>query len=93
MMKNSLNRRMFTAGLGATALMLPNGAAALNSASAERLIDRLVGDINAVIASGKSENAMYREFEQRRGKDNDVTSNRRQCRSEFPCFLPLFFVK
>ena len=63
MMKNSLNRRMFTAGLGATALMLPNGAAALNSASAERLIDRLVGDINAVIASGKSENAMYREFE------------------------------
>ncbi|MEM8655154.1 MAG: ABC transporter substrate-binding protein [Pseudomonadota bacterium] len=36
---------------------------ALNEAGAERLINALVGDINGVIASGKGEGAMFRDFE------------------------------
>ncbi len=58
-----LTRRDFSMGLGAATLLAPGAALALNEASAEQLISRLVADINAVIASGKSENAMYRDFE------------------------------
>lgn len=58
-----LSRRTLTFGLGAAALLGPNAALALNEASASALIGGLVADINAVIASGRSESAMYREFE------------------------------
>ncbi len=58
-----MKRREFTFALGASALLAPTGALALNEAGAERLIGKLVGDINNVIASGKSEKAMYRDFE------------------------------
>jgi len=57
-----MKRREFTFALGASALLAPTGALALNEAGAERLIGKLVGDINNVIASGKSEKAMYRDF-------------------------------
>ena len=57
-------RRDFILGMSTAALMLPAHAAqALNEASAERLINTLVSDINKVIASGKSDRAMFRDFE------------------------------
>lgn len=49
------------AGLGLAALPLP--AFALSEAKARSLVDKLVGEINSVIASGKSEGAMIRDFE------------------------------
>lgn len=58
-----MKRREFTLALGAAALLAPHSAAALSEASAERLINKLVTDINKVIASGKSETGMYKEFE------------------------------
>lgn len=59
------SRRGFVAGLGAMAVVPVFGTAAhaATSAQAESLVDRLVGDINKVIASGKSESAMIRDFE------------------------------
>ncbi|UWQ90729.1 ABC transporter substrate-binding protein [Aliisedimentitalea scapharcae] len=56
-------RRTFLMGLGATIASVPQKLWALNEAGARTLIDTLVKDINKVIASGKSEPAMYREFE------------------------------
>lgn len=62
---NKLNRRHFLAtGVGAAAAAgLPNVALALNDASARALVDRVVSEINKVIASGKSQSAMISEFE------------------------------
>lgn len=57
-----MQRRIFLAGLGSAAFV-PASAFALDQQSAERLISTLVGDINKVIASGKSEPAMFRDFE------------------------------
>lgn len=57
-------RRALTIAAGGIALAatgLP--AAALNVDEARALVGRLVGDINAVIASGKSEGAMIKDFE------------------------------
>lgn len=58
-------RRAILAGAGALALtaLLPRQALALNTDEARALVDRLVGEINAVINSGKREGAMYAEFE------------------------------
>lgn len=59
-----MDRRSFIAGLGTSALILPAMPAfAITENGAERLVDALVGDINSVIASGKGENAMFRDFE------------------------------
>lgn len=58
-----MQRRDFVLGLSGLAMILPHGAWALNEASAEALIDRLIGDINKVISSGKSEKSMIRDFE------------------------------
>jgi phospholipid transport system substrate-binding protein len=52
-----------TAGAAFTALSLPVPALALNDAQAKGLVDNLVGEINTVIDSGKSEGAMYGDFE------------------------------
>ncbi len=62
---SKLNRRHVLAlGTAATAAaMLPGSALALNDARAKALVDRVVGDINNVIASGKSQGAMIRDFE------------------------------
>ena len=57
-------RRNFLASLGAIGTSfaaLP--AFALNESSASNLINRLVVDINKVIASGKGERSMYGDFE------------------------------
>ncbi len=65
MPSNPIFRRSFMAtalaGLGASLLPLP--ALALSEASATKLVDSVVADINRVIASGKSESAMIRDFE------------------------------
>jgi phospholipid transport system substrate-binding protein len=58
------------AALLATALPLP--ALALTEAGAKKLVDALVADINKVIASGKSEAAMIRDFERIFAKYADV---------------------
>ncbi|WP_171101629.1 phospholipid-binding protein MlaC [Ruegeria sp. HKCCD7255] len=65
MPNNVLNRRQFVstsfAGLAATLLPLP--AFALTQAEATQLVNSVVADITRVIDSGKSENAMLRDFE------------------------------
>ncbi|MCV2867870.1 ABC transporter substrate-binding protein [Defluviimonas sp. WL0002] len=65
MVSDHLNRRklLVAAAGGLAAAMAGVPAAALNVNEARTLVGRLVGDINAVIASGKSENAMIRDFE------------------------------
>lgn len=56
-------RRSFLTGLTATAALAPGALWALNENGASVLINSLVTDINKVIASDKSENGMFREFE------------------------------
>lgn len=64
-MNNNPTRRDVIVGLsaGAAALAIPTSALALNTDQARILIDRLVGEINNVINSGKSESSMLRDFE------------------------------
>ncbi|MFY0594931.1 MAG: ABC transporter substrate-binding protein [Cognatishimia sp.] len=57
-----MNRRMFLSTSAAAAL-LPAQLFALSSAEAEVLVDKVVGDINKVIASGKPLNRMISDFE------------------------------
>ncbi|MGB0799778.1 MAG: ABC transporter substrate-binding protein, partial [Planktomarina sp.] len=56
-----MNRRF--ALLSATAMMVAGPTFALNKAQATRLVDALVGEINAVINSGSSESRMVGNFE------------------------------
>ena len=58
----SFSRRSFLLASGA-AVALPVPAFALNNAQAKGLVDSLVGEINRVIDSGRSETAMYDDFE------------------------------
>ena len=65
-MTSNLSRRaVLSGGLAMAALfaLSPRSAFALTTAQARSLIDGAVRDINAVINSGKSEAAMYRDFE------------------------------
>lgn len=57
-----MNRRTFLS-TSAAATLLPAQVFALSSSEAEVLVDRVVGDINKVIASGKALNSMIRDFE------------------------------
>jgi phospholipid transport system substrate-binding protein len=57
---------------GAGLALVPGRARALTAASAERLVDSLVTDINGVINSGKSEAQMYPEFERIFARYGDV---------------------
>ena len=60
----NLHRRTLLTGLlASTAIVFAPRAFALSETAARRLIDSVVGDINAVINSGKSERAMYGDFE------------------------------
>ncbi|MBO9433898.1 ABC transporter substrate-binding protein [Ruegeria sp. R13_0] len=65
MLSNALNRRHFlkTTVAGAAIVALPLPALALTEAGAKQLVNSVVADINRVIASGKSEKAMLRDFE------------------------------
>lgn len=69
----SPTRRAVVAGTTAIfALALSPRAFALTESEAERLISGAVGDINKVINSGKSESAMYGDFEKIFRKYADV---------------------
>ena len=57
-----MNRRRFLA-VSAAALAVPGAARALTADQARALIDRAVADLNGVINSGRSERAMYGEFQ------------------------------
>lgn len=69
-----MSRRRFAAGfaLGSVALALPLPLRALTVDEARGLVDRAVADINKVINSGKSETAMYGDFERIFSKYADV---------------------
>ena len=58
-----MERRHFMALTGAAALAPALPAAALTQASATTLVNSLILDINRVISSGKSEDAMLKDFE------------------------------
>lgn len=60
-----ISRRRFAAGfaLGTVAFALPLPVQALTVDQARALIDKAIADINGVIASGKSESAMFADFE------------------------------
>lgn len=61
----NISRRRFAAGfaLGTVAFALPLPALALTVDQARGMIDKAVAEINTVIASGKSESAMFVDFE------------------------------
>jgi len=61
--RSNPTRRSVLALAGGLAALAALPAQALNTADAKALIDRVVSDINRVIDSGKSETAMYRDFE------------------------------
>ncbi|WP_050931564.1 MlaC/ttg2D family ABC transporter substrate-binding protein [Aestuariivita boseongensis] len=58
-----MDRRHVLIGLTASAALAPSMALALNENQARDLITAVIDDINTVIASGKSEGAMIRDFE------------------------------
>lgn len=58
-----MKRRFFMSGLGAAFVLPALPAFAITEAGAKKLVDSLVNDINKVIAAGKSESAMFRDFE------------------------------
>jgi len=62
---NNLTRRVFLAGSASVGVLAasPGAALALTAQQARALVDRVVADINTIIGSGKSETAMYRDFE------------------------------
>ena len=64
-MQSNLTRRSFTllGAAGAALALIPSHALALNTDEARALIDKLIGEINSVINSGKSESAMFSSFE------------------------------
>ncbi len=64
MPSNPTRRALISTAAAAAALaVLPRAAFALNTQQARALIDKLVGEINGVIGSGKSEAAMIKDFE------------------------------
>lgn len=71
-LSNPSRRHFLSAAAALPVVVAPLPAFALTEASAKRLVDSLVGEINAVIASGKSESAMIRDFERILGRYADV---------------------
>ena len=73
-MSNAFSRRAVLAALAGAAATLALPAQALTSAEARDLVDQVVSDINRIISSGKSERAMYGDFERvfRRYGDVDI---------------------
>ncbi|WP_425040263.1 MlaC/ttg2D family ABC transporter substrate-binding protein [Primorskyibacter sp. S187A] len=71
-----MQRRHFLALTAATTLTTFSAtpSLALNESSAKRLVNGLVGEINRVIASGKSANAMYSDFERILGRYGDMAT-------------------
>ncbi len=63
MQRFTRRRSLLGAGAIAGTCLLPAPLLALNESQARTLVGKLIGEINAVIASGKSESAMIRDFE------------------------------
>ncbi len=63
MLNNSISRRNVLLGASALTFVSALPAVALTEAGATKLINSVIGQINSVIASGKSEAAMIKEFE------------------------------
>jgi phospholipid transport system substrate-binding protein len=72
--KSTLTRRRFAAGfaLGSVALALPMPSLALTAGESQQLIDKVVGEINKVIGSGKDLGGMVKDFERIFGRYADV---------------------
>lgn len=62
-MNNNLTRRFVLGTAAAAAFTAPMPALALTDASAKALVNKVVDEINSVIASGSGLNGMIREFE------------------------------
>ncbi len=73
-LSRGLSRRGFSALLmgGVVAMALPRPAAAMNAEDAKAMVGRAVEEVNRIIASGKSETAMYGDFEKLFVKYADV---------------------
>lgn len=73
-MQSDTTRRMFLGGATASGLLAlaPVQALALSDAQATQLVDRVVADINKVIATGGSLPAMVRQFERIFARHADV---------------------
>jgi phospholipid transport system substrate-binding protein len=73
-MMSKISRRSFLSAtaLSTAAMLMPNSVFALNDAEAKTLVDKVVLDINRVIASGKSLASMISEFEKIFRKYADV---------------------
>lgn len=72
-MNSSVDRRWVLTGLSAATLAAFAGPVfAFSNAKAESLINKLVADINKIINSGKSESAMFKDFDKTFGKYADV---------------------
>lgn len=69
---NPLDRRLFVTGLAALTTVGAAPAYALSGGQAESLVTSAVNDINKIIASGKSQNAMLRDFDRVFGRYADV---------------------
>jgi phospholipid transport system substrate-binding protein len=71
-----LSRRSLLAGAAATlgVAAVPQGASALDLASARALIDSAIGEVNKIISSGQSESAMLGSFEKLFARYADVTA-------------------
>ncbi|MGX9355842.1 MlaC/ttg2D family ABC transporter substrate-binding protein [Roseobacteraceae bacterium S113] len=71
-----MHRRSFLTFASAASLtaVVPSLSFALTQNSARKLVDGLVADINKVIGSGKSEKAMYAEFERILGRYGDMAT-------------------
>lgn len=69
-----VSRRAILAGLtgGLAILALPRSALAMTAEDAKALVDKTVGAINDIINSGKSEKAMYGDFEKLFARYADV---------------------
>jgi len=79
--KNDLTRRGFTFAMAASALalLLPRDAWALTDGQARGMVDKLVAEINKVIASGESESAMISDFERIFARYADVDIIAQSC--------------
>lgn len=71
-----VSRRALVAGLagGLALLVLPRAAMAMTAEEAKSLVDKTVAQINDIINSGKSEQAMYGDFEKLFAKYSDVST-------------------
>lgn len=76
MSNHTFPRRSVLVGLSAVAMtaFVPSRALAFSAGQAEALIQKTVADINTIINSGKSEAAMYGDFERVLTKYADVPS-------------------